>query len=85
MYTGSPAFDLTKHSSRNMQRNFDPPQKPPKMGYPGTGGGLGVKIKKIIAGSFPKMIILQRVKHPVPYFGVSANDHQKVYGVRACA
>ena len=69
------------HSGRNRQRSFDPPTPTPRpeKGVPRYGGYRGQN-RKIPWGIIfsPKMMILQRVEHPVPYLGVPyANDPKK--------
>ena len=69
-----------------------PSPTPPQKRYPsaGGGGGTGVKIQKIIGGSFfgPKMMILQGVRHQKPYMGYATRTTPKnggVYDACACA
>ena len=68
------------HCGHNTQRSFDPPP-PPTKGVPRCrGGGGGAQNPKNHWGIifYPKIIILQGVRHQKPYLGVCyANDPQK--------
>ena len=64
-----------------------PPTPPPKKRGTRVGGGWGDQNRKIHRGIIfsPKMTILQGVRHPVPYLGVSYKNDPKKGGYMAYA